>query len=92
VHEQAVVALGREQHDERAAGAAQPAAQRKAAGTQRAAAEKQRKAKQPGRVRSLTWSYRVTWVMLGEMGNLVVEIDVKENMEEGPMMANTKLL
>jgi hypothetical protein len=54
VHEQAVVALGREQHDERAAGAAQPAAQRKAAGTQRAAAEKQRKAKQPGRVRSLT--------------------------------------
>jgi hypothetical protein len=30
--------------------------------------------------------------MSGEMGNLVVEIDVKENVEEGPMMANTKLL
>jgi hypothetical protein len=26
------------------------------------------------------------------MGNLVVEIDVKENVEEGPMMANTELL
>jgi hypothetical protein len=30
--------------------------------------------------------------MLGETGNLVVEIDVKENVEEGPMMANTELL
>jgi hypothetical protein len=30
--------------------------------------------------------------MLGETGNLVVEIDMKENMEERPMMANTKLL
>jgi hypothetical protein len=30
--------------------------------------------------------------MLGEMGNMVVEIDVKENVEEGRMMANTKLL
>jgi hypothetical protein len=30
--------------------------------------------------------------MSGEMGNLVVEIDVKENVEEGPMMANTELL
>jgi hypothetical protein len=30
--------------------------------------------------------------MLGEMGNLVVEIDLKENVEEGRMMANTKLL
>jgi hypothetical protein len=26
------------------------------------------------------------------MGNLVVEIDVKENVEEGPMMVNTELL
>jgi hypothetical protein len=30
--------------------------------------------------------------MLGEMGNLVVKVDVKENVEEGPMMANTDLL
>jgi hypothetical protein len=30
--------------------------------------------------------------MSGEMGNLVVQIDVKENVEEGPMMANTELL
>jgi hypothetical protein len=30
--------------------------------------------------------------MLGETGNLVVKVDVKENMEEGPMMANTELL
>jgi hypothetical protein len=30
--------------------------------------------------------------MSGEMSNLVVEIDVKENVEEGPMMANTELL
>jgi hypothetical protein len=30
--------------------------------------------------------------MLGETGNLVVEIDMKEHMEERPMMANTKLL
>jgi hypothetical protein len=30
--------------------------------------------------------------MLGEMGNLVVKVDVKENVEEGPMMANTELL
>jgi hypothetical protein len=30
--------------------------------------------------------------MSGEMGNLVVEIDVKENVEEGPMMVNTELL
>jgi hypothetical protein len=30
--------------------------------------------------------------MLGETGNLVVEIDVEENVEEGPMMANTELL
>jgi hypothetical protein len=30
--------------------------------------------------------------MLGEMGNLVVKVDVKEDVEEGPMMANTELL
>jgi hypothetical protein len=30
--------------------------------------------------------------MSGEKGNLVVKIDVKENVEEGPMMANTELL
>jgi hypothetical protein len=30
--------------------------------------------------------------MSGEMGNLVVEIDVKENVEEGSIMANTELL
>jgi hypothetical protein len=30
--------------------------------------------------------------MSGETGNLVVKIDVKENVEEGPMMANTELL
>jgi hypothetical protein len=30
--------------------------------------------------------------MLGEMGNLVVEIDMKENVEGRPMMANTELL
>jgi hypothetical protein len=29
--------------------------------------------------------------MSGETGNLEVEIDVKENVEEGPMMANTEL-
>jgi hypothetical protein len=29
--------------------------------------------------------------MSGETGNLVVKIDVKENVEEGPMMANTEL-
>jgi hypothetical protein len=30
--------------------------------------------------------------MSGEMGNLVVKVNRKENMEEGPMMANTGLL
>jgi hypothetical protein len=30
--------------------------------------------------------------MSGEMGNLVMKVDVKENVEEGPMMANTELL
>jgi hypothetical protein len=40
----------------------------------------------------LTRCYRVTRVMSGEMGNLVMKVDVKENVEEGLMMANTKLL
>jgi hypothetical protein len=30
--------------------------------------------------------------MLGKMGNLVVKVGMKENVEEGPMMANTELL
>jgi hypothetical protein len=30
--------------------------------------------------------------MSGETGNLVMKVDVKENVEEGPMMANTELL
>jgi hypothetical protein len=30
--------------------------------------------------------------MLGETGNLVVKVDVKKNVEEGPTMANTELL
>jgi hypothetical protein len=30
--------------------------------------------------------------MSGEMGNLVVKVDLKENMEEGSMIANTELL
>jgi hypothetical protein len=30
--------------------------------------------------------------MSGETGNLVVKVDMKENVEEGPMMANTELL
>jgi hypothetical protein len=30
--------------------------------------------------------------MSGETGNLVVKVDVKENVEEGQMMANTELL
>jgi hypothetical protein len=30
--------------------------------------------------------------MSGETGNLVVKVDMKENGEEGPMMANTELL
>jgi hypothetical protein len=40
----------------------------------------------------LTRCYHVTRVMLGEMGNLVMKVDVKENVEEGLMMANTVLL
>jgi hypothetical protein len=43
-------------------------------------------------VRRLTRHYRVTWVMLGETSKLVVKADVKENVEEGLMMANTELL
>jgi hypothetical protein len=45
-----------------------------------------------GGVRKLTRRYHVTRVMSGEMGNLVVKVDVKENVWEGPMMANTELL
>jgi hypothetical protein len=30
--------------------------------------------------------------MSREMGNLVVKVDVNDNVEEGPMMANTELL
>jgi hypothetical protein len=44
------------------------------------------------RVRRLTRRYRVSRVISGEMGNLVVKVDVKENVEEGPMMVNTELL
>jgi hypothetical protein len=46
----------------------------------------------PGGLRKLIRRYRETWVMSGEMGNLVVKADVKENVGEGPMMANTELL
>jgi hypothetical protein len=30
--------------------------------------------------------------MLGGMGNLVVKVNVKKNVEEGPMMGNAELL
>jgi hypothetical protein len=30
--------------------------------------------------------------MLGDLSNLMLKVDVKENVEEGPMMANTGLL
>jgi hypothetical protein len=30
--------------------------------------------------------------MLGETGNLVVKVNVKESVEKGPMMASTELL
>jgi hypothetical protein len=30
--------------------------------------------------------------MMGETGKLVVKVNMKENVEEGPMMANTELL
>jgi hypothetical protein len=46
----------------------------------------------PGGVRRLTRRYHVTQVMSGETGNLVVKVDVKENVEEGMMMANIGLL
>jgi hypothetical protein len=40
----------------------------------------------------LTRHYHVTRVMSREMGNLVVKVDVKENVEERLMMANTELI
>jgi hypothetical protein len=43
-------------------------------------------------VRTLTRRYRVTRVMSGEMGNFLEKVNMKENVEEGPMMANTELL
>jgi hypothetical protein len=43
-------------------------------------------------VRRLTRRYRATQVMPEEMGNLVVKVDAKEIMGEGPMMASTELL
>jgi hypothetical protein len=43
-------------------------------------------------IRRLTQRYHLTRVMSGETGNLVVKVDVKENVEEGLMIANTKLL
>jgi hypothetical protein len=46
----------------------------------------------PGGIRRLTRCYRVTRVMSGETGNLVVKVDMNENVEEGPMMDNTELL
>jgi hypothetical protein len=30
--------------------------------------------------------------MTGEMSNLVMKVDMKKNVEEGPMMANTEML
>jgi hypothetical protein len=43
-----------------------------------------------GKEANLTISYSPGNVE--RMGNLVVKVAVKENMEEGPMMANTELL
>jgi uncharacterized protein YggU (UPF0235/DUF167 family) len=43
-------------------------------------------------VRRLTQRYHVTRVMSRETGNMVMKVDVKENVEEGPMKANTGLL
>jgi hypothetical protein len=40
----------------------------------------------------LTRRYWVTRIMSGEMSNLVVKLNVKESVEEGLMMASTKLL
>jgi hypothetical protein len=45
-----------------------------------------------GGVRKLTQRYHVTQVMSGETSNLVVKVDMKENVGEGPMMANNELL
>jgi hypothetical protein len=45
-----------------------------------------------GGVKGLSRHYRVTRVMSGETGNLVVKVNVKENVEEGLTMANTRLL
>jgi hypothetical protein len=36
--------------------------------------------------------YHVTRVMSGEIGNLVVKVDMKKNVVDRPMMANTELL
>jgi hypothetical protein len=40
----------------------------------------------------LTRRYCVTRVVSGEMGNLVVKVNVKKSVEEGPMMASAELL
>jgi hypothetical protein len=45
-----------------------------------------------GGVRKLTRRYHVSRVISGETGNLVVKVDVKVNVGEGPMVANTELL
>jgi hypothetical protein len=34
----------------------------------------------------------VTRIILGEMGNLLVKVNVKKYEKEGPMIANTELL
>jgi hypothetical protein len=47
---------------------------------------------QPGWIRRLTRCYCVTQVISGEMGNLVVKVNVKKNVLEGPMMVNARLL
>jgi hypothetical protein len=43
-------------------------------------------------IRRLTRRYCVTRVMSGETGNLVVNVNVKKSVEEGPMMASAELL
>jgi hypothetical protein len=43
-------------------------------------------------MRRLTRRYYVTWVMSGETCNFVVKVNVKKNVEEGPMKASAKLL
>jgi hypothetical protein len=37
---------------------------------------------EPRQVTRLSRCYHVTRVMLGEMGNLVIKVDMKENVEE----------